>query len=121
MPTYAVPLSKPRQRGENLLSELESSLDAGLAREGIAPDAASRVAGSVTDRISEQFGGIGVYIPKCSDRRTQGRNAEIVSEFTGNNTDELAARYHLSEVRIRQILKRERESAKHTRVSLPTP
>lgn len=119
MTTPDAPLSKPRKRGENLLSELESSLDAGLSQEGIAPDAASRVAGAVTDRISEQFGGIGVYIPKCSDRRTQDRDAEIVREFTGNNTDELAARYHLTEVRIRQILKRERE--KRTRAPLPTP
>lgn len=113
MPTHNGPLSKPLHRGEKLLSELESALCAGLTQEGTAPDTASRVAGAVTDRIGEQFGGIGVYIPKWSDRRTQSRNAAIFREFTGNNTDELAARYHLTEVRIRQILKIERDRAYH--------
>ncbi|MDP2832167.1 MAG: Mor transcription activator family protein [Pseudomonadota bacterium] len=119
MPTPAAPLSKPRQRGENLLSELESALAAGITQEGIAPDAASRVAIAVTDRISEQFGGIGAYIPKGGNRHTQSRNAEIAREFTGNNIDELVARYHLTEVCIRQILKRER--AMRAPAPLPTP
>lgn len=55
--------------------------------------------------MSKMMGGTLQYIPKLDDIDRKIRNAKIKSEFTGYNVAELAARYNLTEVQIRTIVK----------------
>lgn len=55
-------------------------------------------------KLVEQCGGTNIYIPKAETIGRAARNAMIRAEFTGNNIKALAAKYQLSEVRIRSII-----------------
>lgn len=55
--------------------------------------------------IARLMGGTLQYIPKLDELDRKVRNAKIRNEFTGYNISELAARYGLTEVQIRNIVK----------------
>ena len=58
----------------------------------------------VASRIAVTCGGQRVYFPFDRARR----NARIYNEYTGANIPHLAARYHLSEPTVNQIIRDER-------------
>lgn len=55
--------------------------------------------------IARIMGGTLQYIPKLDDIDRKVRNEKIRQEFTGFNIPELASRYGLTEVHIRNIVK----------------
>jgi len=50
------------------------------------------------------YGGLAIYIPKPDYFNRKSRNEQIRSEFTGSNFKELAGRYGLTDVQIRNIV-----------------
>jgi Mor family transcriptional regulator len=58
--------------------------------------------------LCEIFGGTNVYVPTKERILLKIRNEEIRREFAGNNYGRLAAKYGLTERRIRQIIDRDR-------------
>ncbi len=58
--------------------------------------------------LCEIFGGTSVYVPRKERILLKARNEEIKREFVGNNYGGLAAKYGLTERRIRQIIDRGR-------------
>lgn len=69
---------------------------------------ADLAAGQV-DRVSLDVGGSHFYLPKGIGYRLSPRDREIVAAHKGYNKRELARKYHLSEVRIDQILANHRK------------
>ncbi len=60
---------------------------------------------SLAATVKEQFGGQTVYVPYCFGLSRQQRNADIRGRrVAGSTIAELAAHFHLSERRIRQIV-----------------
>jgi Mor family transcriptional regulator len=55
-------------------------------------------------RLSDFCGGSNVYIPKLDFLHQKTRNRRILQEFSGGNYRELAKRYNLSEIRVREIV-----------------
>lgn len=57
-----------------------------------------------TVKLAELYGGTGVYFPKVASALRAARDRKICEEFNGGNYKELAQRYNLSEVWIREII-----------------
>ena len=57
-----------------------------------------------TLKLANKFQGTGFYFHKLDSAIQEVRNKRIKAEFTGSNHKELARKYRLSEVWIRQIL-----------------
>lgn len=57
-------------------------------------------------RLSADLGGLNYYFPQLDKMLREKRNALIRREFSGTNHKELARRYRLSEVQIREIVAR---------------
>lgn len=57
-------------------------------------------------RISERFGGMGIYIPKIERLVRLHRDRKIRHEFTGSNHREIANKYNITETWVREILKK---------------
>ncbi len=76
-----------------------------------------------TARLAENIGGQNAYIPKGVSYRLTPRNRQMCAEFRGNNYTELARRYKLSEMRVRQIVDTWREAqflARQGNLDLPS-
>jgi hypothetical protein len=59
--------------------------------------------------LGEEFGGMSLYLPKIESALRNWRDVNIRSEFTGANIPQLAKKYSLTSVRVRQILGVSRE------------
>lgn len=75
------------------------------SKEIAAPrDALARAAIEQVETLAYQLGGSQHYIPRGTLLLRRAENARIRHEFNGSNYGELAARYDLSESRIRQVV-----------------
>lgn len=63
-------------------------------------------------KLVEAFGGRSIYIQKPDGFYRIARNEEIRREYTGSNYKELAAKYSLTDVTIRQIVAEETQKIK---------
>lgn len=54
-------------------------------------------------RLSDHLGGLNYYFPQAEKMLRAKRNALIRAEFNGINYKELAQKYRLSEIQIREI------------------
>jgi len=89
------------------LSELAVALAAALAeRTALDPQEAGRLGVEVAQVVVGRFADQEIYIPRCSRWHQGKRNAAILRDYQagGRSQAELAARYHLSQQRISQIL-----------------
>jgi Mor family transcriptional regulator len=77
-----------------------------LTESGIDEGHAAALSMRAVEGVRKQFGGIQHYIPIAIDVDLSKRNEVIFSEFTGYNYDELAQKYGLSSMSIRNIVKR---------------
>jgi len=50
-----------------------------------------------------------LYVSSCSSAKRRSRDQQIWHEFTGTNYRELSKRFELSEMRVRQIIQKQRE------------
>lgn len=57
-------------------------------------------------KLSDELGGLNYYFPQAEKMLRTKRNELIRKEFTGANHKELAYKYRLSEVQIREIVAR---------------
>lgn len=55
-------------------------------------------------RLSDALGGLNYYFPQAEKMLRAKRNELIRGEFTGSNYKELAQKYRLSEIQIREIV-----------------
>lgn len=67
---------------------------------------AAEAALSIADTVRKEIGGSLQYIPKGTAWELSKRDREIYSRFRGDNYDQLAREFHLTEMRIRQIIDR---------------
>lgn len=67
----------------------------------------AQVAVEQMERLSSTLGGTLFYLPKCIQFSLINRDKQIMEEYKGFNTRDLAIKYGLSEERIRQIIKSE--------------
>jgi Mor family transcriptional regulator len=61
--------------------------------------------------IGRELGGTNIYLPKLDIEQMiflRDRNAKIVEEFDGHNHRELAHKHNITDITVREILKRER-------------
>ena len=87
-----------------------------LASIGVkAGEAPSKIAVAVGEHLTMAWAGQHVYFPKDIARR----NARIFDEFNGENIDELARKYRLSDTTIYSIIANERARRRVKQVSLP--
>lgn len=65
---------------------------------------AAKLGQQIAYRFARYEGGKAIYFPKGLEQQQRLRNIEIHRKFTGFNHADLATEYHLTEMRIRQIL-----------------
>lgn len=68
-----------------------------------------------TERLSLELGGGGFYMHKGNSYRLSKRYRKIWEEFTGKNYTQLARKYDLTEMRIKQIVDEIRQQEKKER------
>ncbi|MBN9477979.1 MAG: hypothetical protein ABS43_06365 [Bordetella sp. SCN 67-23] len=76
--------------------------------DALAPDKLERtheLAVQCVDEVLRDFGGSSVYVPKNILPKLDSRNQEIAKLFNGRNVREIAHRFGLSDMRVRQIIK----------------
>lgn len=59
-------------------------------------------------RLCEAIGGVSIYIPKIETAVAMARDRLILQEFNQNNYAELAVKYNVSDVWVRQIVAKEK-------------
>jgi len=67
---------------------------------------AAEVALSVTEHVRKNIGGVSMYIPRGRAYEASQQDKLIYREFRGDNYHELARKYDLTEMRVRQIVGR---------------
>ena len=72
----------------------------------MSPKEMAKVAMEQVRVAARQIGGRNIYIPTCVRVELEERDEGIRAEFKGNNHQELAAKYGVSDTRIRQILEK---------------
>ena len=88
-----------------ILSDLAEQVQTQLGRRGVARDVAEQIAGEVTEYIRRHWGGQQIYVPKGTRYDLTARDVEIYEKFNGRNFAELCRDYHLTEVRLRAIIR----------------
>lgn len=109
------------ERYAELLDDVAAKV-ATMARCGLPPmdEAQAKDFGRrVADMLAEDWGGSSVYIPKNLASRFRRRDALLYREFTGQNVQELAQKYGLTQQRVYAIIKAERARRAHAQLSLP--
>lgn len=86
-----------------------------LVERGVHPKIAENLALEVGDSICAAVGGTQIYIPRAIAYRLSQRDAAIYNEFRGDNYAQLARKYDLSEVQIRNIVNRCTEDERRRR------
>lgn len=81
---------------------------AALARDGVDVAIARRQAVTVMRALAIYHGGRKFYLPNGEALDRALRNMRIWDDFNGNNVDDLARRYRLSDVQIYAILSEQR-------------
>lgn len=95
---------KKEVSGDVVIGLLVESVETRLRVSGIDEGNAKQIAVECGEDVRAAWGGGHIYVPFGFAEKNRRRNAEIMARFTGNNYMELARRYGLTEMRIRQIL-----------------
>lgn len=102
-------MSVSSRRGSELLSFIAACVEDEKRRGG------QSLGERVATRLAFEWGGQQLYIPFDKIRR----NAQIFELFTGNNTQELAQQFHMSDSAIRRIINEERIRRRQQQLTLP--
>jgi Mor family transcriptional regulator len=92
-----------------LLGQMMTVAGETLHRRGIGADQAAELAFEVMEAIRTELGGVQHYLPKAVRWELSARDKKIYKEWTGINFRALAIKYKLTEVRVRDIVKRGQE------------
>lgn len=104
-----------RHRWPEALTELINVLTASMRNQGAGEQEAKQQAIRLALDIADHFGGMQLYVPKGTLLKTLARNIQIWHDFTGDNAKTLARQYGLTEVRLYEIIREQRQlqAAKH--------
>lgn len=104
-----------RHRWPEALTELINVLTASMRNQGAGEQEAKQQAIKLALDIADHFGGMQLYVPKGTLLKTLVRNMQIWHDFTGDNAKVLARQYGLTEVRLYEIIREQRQlqAAKH--------
>ncbi|MDH3997591.1 MAG: hypothetical protein OET90_02020 [Desulfuromonadales bacterium] len=80
-----------------------------LTGKGMPEKEAMSVAVELTDSLRSVFGGDSIYIKKGAAFTRATRNAQIVKDFDGSNTSQLAQDYGLTKRQVQRILSEDRQ------------
>ncbi len=61
-------------------------------------------------RISAEYGGTNLYIPKLENALQKARERAMVSAFTGDNYQDLAKRFKVSDRYVRSVIEKARKA-----------
>lgn len=75
---------------------------------GYCLDAAKLLGVEAFINLSDQFGGTSFYVPKFENVIAKARDRVIVKQFNGDNYKELALKYNLTEVWVRNIINQDK-------------
>jgi len=95
-------MSSNKERARELLSDMSAKVAVKLVSIGIASDKANEIAHTITDEMSEDWGGQLVYFPIDLASR---RNLQIYEKFTGDNHADLATEFKVSVQHIYRVVK----------------
>jgi len=90
-----------------LLEQIGQVIYDRLSRRGI--DQTQSLAFEMTEAIRTEIGGVQQYIPRGTLFELSQRDEEIWRKFTGDNYAALAREYKLTEMQVRNIIKRARQ------------
>lgn len=112
---------KSRRRGGELLNHVVAKGRALLvSRLNADESTAHEVARELAIELARDFGGQFFYFPKDLADSLTRRDRDIFARYNGRNIPELAAQFHLSEVRLYQIIDRvRREELSRRQARLP--
>ncbi|TCS38488.1 Mor family transcriptional regulator [Paucimonas lemoignei] len=65
---------------------------------------AAEVALGVAEHVRKNIGGVATYIPRGLGYELSVRDRQMFEEFTGDNYHQLARKYELTEMRVRQVI-----------------
>lgn len=91
------------------LVEIFDVVNSCVKRNGVEKEKSSSLSEAIVSEIAQLFGGMQFYLPTGNKLKLALRDARIFTEFTGDNTAELARKYNLSQANIYLILKKQRE------------
>ena len=91
----------------DLLEQIGQVVFRRLTKHAVAADATS-LAFEITEAIRAEIGGVQQYIPRGLSYALSLRDAQIWNEFAGDNYQELAHKYDLTEMQVRNIINRAR-------------
>lgn len=94
----------PERLREIALSLFAALLDHPQLVDAVGRPLLAELAIMQTERLSSDFGGHNLYMHKGVAYRLTPRNRQMCAEFRGDNYDELADRYGLTPMRVRQIV-----------------
>lgn len=89
-----------------LLEHIGQLIYRDLIERGVHPKIAEDLALQVGDSICAEVGGTQLYIPRAIAYRLSQRDTTIFNEFRGDNYHQLARKWGLSEMQIRNIINR---------------
>ncbi|MDP3841062.1 MAG: Mor transcription activator family protein [Oxalobacteraceae bacterium] len=67
---------------------------------------AAEVAMSVAEHVRKNIGGVATYIPRGINYELTLRDKQMWMDFKGDNYSELARKYNLTDMRVRQVMER---------------
>lgn len=94
------------QEYPELLEQMGQLIGRKLVEHGFSIDKVSSMAFDITETIRNEIGGVQQYIPRGVRYQLSKRDEIIFQGFNGRNYHELAHQYNLSEMQIRNIIKR---------------
>lgn len=77
----------------------------------ITQEDAQRIAFEITEGLRQEHGGGQFYLARNLDHDLEPRDRAIWDEFKGNNYFELAKKFGLSDVRVREIVEEQKQAA----------
>lgn len=89
-----------------LLEQIGQVIFRRLRRYDVAHESAIDMTFSLVEDIRTEIGGVQQYIPRGLSFELSQRDQEIWQKFTGDNYDTLAREYRLTEMQVRNIIKR---------------
>lgn len=112
-------MSNTGKLGADLLKDLADKISAKVIElANLKAETALQIGEDVAGVIADDWGGQSLYIPMNLGSKRATRNAQIYKEFTGDNHQELARKYGLSDSFIYRILKDEIERRRTPQGSL---
>lgn len=93
-------------RRHELLADLVDSVTKRLSQNGVNDNTAEIVANDLADHIAKHWGGQVINIPKDYKRELTKLELEIYERFQGDNYDNLAREYNMTESGVRKLIHR---------------